>query len=93
MNKTNRDWQPISTAPEDGTVVLIYEGPGKDGIITTAYLAPHNRVCIRGTGWKNDGRERDWELAACGTHADDARCYPTHWMPLPEPPKMERDDE
>ena len=65
-------WQPIETAPKDGTPILAYEPtPGspteEDGryYITTGY-----RV-------RNQYRT--------GTEHEN----PTHWMPLPEPPKEE----
>lgn len=69
------EWQPIETAPRDGTAILTF---------------PHYRVshwaeadetmsedgCFVGR-W-DDGFEAYWCLAKV-----------THWMPLPSPPKTE----
>ncbi|WP_409021373.1 DUF551 domain-containing protein [Dyadobacter sp. CY261] len=60
-------WQPIETAPKDGTEVL-----GWDGV---------NRFTCRYKKWGN------WDLLVCGSYAGDGDCFPTHWMPLPSPPK------
>ena len=56
------EWQPIETAPKDGTIVLVWS--------------------------ENSGRVIDH-------YAEDYRSWyrftkylqPTHWMPLPKPPK------
>ena len=63
------DWQPIETAPMDGTEVLLF-GDRFD----SAYL------CAFHDGeWKYAGRYPDcW---------DGGIVNPTHWMPLPAPPK------
>ncbi|WP_427916320.1 DUF551 domain-containing protein [Stenotrophomonas maltophilia] len=64
-------WKPISSAPRDGTEVLLWDGSGQ-------------AVCH----W--DGKH--WALIYTGWHAVDSQFDdPTHWMPLPEPPK-ETDD-
>jgi hypothetical protein len=60
------DWQPIETAPKDGTHILFWDGDGMS-------------VCY----WVG----RRWDLVQTGAYAEDADCWPTHWMPLPEPPK------
>jgi hypothetical protein len=77
------EWQPIETAPKDGTEVIL----GWD-------MAS---VWIVRNGWFHDGN--DWR----GFDLDDVGWWsyrhsvtqeklegydtPTHWMPLPEPPK------
>ena len=61
------EWQPIETAPKDGTSILgywCYEGGFEHYIQPIRYL--HGK-------WLHD-----WD------HSDEL--YPTHWMPLPEPP-------
>ena len=55
-------WQPIETAPKDGTCVLVYS----KGRVISAYFL-HD----------------DWLEVLHSYSFND----PTHWMPLPEPPK------
>lgn len=69
-------WQPIETAPRDGTEVLVcrvYEG-GK-----AEYAVAHNYD--DGNGWRDMG-DMGW---AGMTHDDENQ--PTHWMPLPAHPE------
>ena len=78
-------WQPIETAPKDGTWVLLYGGKdvgwyGDDTIqtIVTAFWRPsyYRRTDDQGQ-WMYTWWEGDWRSEM----AD-----PTHWMPLPTPP-------
>lgn len=59
-------WQPIETAPKDGTEILVYA----PGFCQTALWESYTFS----EGWVND---------SSGNWLND----PTHWMPLPEPPK------
>jgi hypothetical protein len=64
------DWQPIETAPRDGTWFLAFGKHSRD------------RCTMMVICWDGDP---DW------VSADDGyRPYlsPTHWMPLPNPPKQ-----
>ena len=73
-------WQPIETAPRDGTKILVFH-PDMGVEITEWYeITQTNYVELEGglyrkeraifyAGWNNNGH-----------HA-------THWQPLPEPPK------
>ena len=63
-------WQPIETAPTDGTVVLIY-APRSDLEKWTVDLPPV--IC-------NAAYHPDAGWCICAVRE------PTHWMPLPEPP-------
>lgn len=60
-------WQPIETAPKDGTEILIYSRYGDQYVVSydDSFNAP----------WRVRNEE--------GLNAH----IPTHWMPLPEPPK------
>lgn len=62
------EWQPIETAPKDGTSVLVV---GAYGYVLMARWKEMTRVPSR------------WESYGLGA----IRFEPTHWMPLPEPPK------
>ena len=66
-------WQPISSAPRDGTAILGYWTPATTGVI--------GESCYGLARW--DEGEFGW------VDADDAGnswSEPTHWMHLPEPP-------
>lgn len=74
------DWQPIETAPKDGTAIMLYS-PGKNG----------GRWITR---WKEP--EVQWVVVKDGPEIlsgdmekkprRDRIPPPTHWMPLPAPP-------
>lgn len=73
-------WQPIETAPKDGTKILLYvrirsvlEDDFSIPEIVVGYFDPNEFA-------------REWyivERTPENTYVD----QPTHWMPLPEPPK------
>jgi len=67
--ETPSGWQDISTAPKDGTLMLVW-APGVHGLPSMHAL--------------------------CAYHADAGFCIdelraPTHWMPLPTPPRPGED--
>lgn len=64
---SSQGWQPIETAPKDGTPVLVWDG-------SDAMVSYWSNV----TGLDGDGEWHTWALCAE---------QPTHWMPLPQPPK------
>jgi hypothetical protein len=66
-------WQPIKTAPKDGTYVLIYI-PRSGEIMMACYL-PRVEPIKDVTRWWTAERDLPLELA------------PSHWMPLPDPPE------
>lgn len=73
-------WQPIETAPKDESGILLkteYEG------IVIGY---YGEACYRGNPIKLWMAE-DWNADFCGCSPE--KIEPTHWMPLPEPPKEE----
>lgn len=66
-------WQPIETAPTDGTVILA---------VTVEAACPHARL----SWFENGAGARLWKadkFAGSGP----TRWWPTHWMPLPPPPQ------
>jgi hypothetical protein len=67
-------WQPIESAPKDGTAVLIFvpdmgNWPDRPTIVTAFWNG--------GLGWCDNA------MVGCQTYG-----RPTHWMPLPAPPRM-----
>lgn len=75
-------WQPIESAPKDGTRVLFYD--------------PHSSVGVHAGCWDASFTSTDDGLSFRGAWTDysvhsfgSEECneyYPTHWQPLPEPP-------
>lgn len=67
------DWQPIETAPKDGTRVLLIGHRGAEADIGN---------------WSMHGRyDRSTKrYGICWGCAGIAYVNPTHWMPLPPPP-------
>lgn len=73
------EWQPIETAPRDGTEFLAYRplaALSYDPVIKIVKGSPHHRPC--------------WQVTVPpGMSADNytnGMCRATHWMPLPAPP-------
>jgi hypothetical protein len=71
------DWQPIETAPKDGTAILAYY-PDKAG-----FTARQDVVPVFWSGWGGGV----WENSTSGGKPFQ---QPTHWMPLPGPPAAEQ---
>lgn len=69
------DWQPIETAPKDMSDIIVW---GPDVPTQTAYWAPD---------WYGDKSKPGW-MASNLDEEYGAFIHPTHWMPLPEPPKV-----
>lgn len=65
-------WQPIETAPKDGTAFLGWL-PDRQGFVARQDIG----IC----SWSEWGGGI-WSL---GGHTS-VTSQPTHWMPLPEPP-------
>lgn len=71
------DWQPIDTAPKDGTQVLLYERGRIDlGRYSKIRRFDHDRVTLEFEGWSVSG------VVSVLRHEP----APTHWMPLPPCP-------
>lgn len=76
-------WQPIETAPRDGTVILLR---GKDGGAAegswTIWAGAHKER-DKDPNWY-EAPEPDMLISALAGFGHKA---PTHWAPLPEPPQ------
>ena len=69
-------WQPIETAPKDGTRILIWDG----------HMCPAtwSDCCDHGQFETAPG----WQIFACEDSWHSVAAYnPTYWMPLPTPPE------
>ena len=71
------EWQPIETAPKDGTSVLVFNG--LDVSVGYWFIWEHFF-----TGDRLSGFVKNWnnEFGCPDSFVGDA----THWMPLPPPP-------
>jgi len=69
------EWQPIETAPRDGTIFMAINMRGGNGFkhqFVFSDSLPEGKTWASDAGWRNPGR--DWPV------------YFTHWMPLPDAP-------
>jgi hypothetical protein len=66
------EWQPMETAPKDGTVIGVWSAR-EPGI-------------VRRAAWGRFGKSQHygWITATKGCYLSNV---PTHWMPLPAPPE------
>ena len=69
-----QEWQPIETAPKDGTLVLLYA----QGTLASGVYEAGDWYFWEGEIVDCEGRLNHW-IKGFG---------PTHWMPLPPPPKV-----
>ncbi len=73
-----RGWQPIDTAPKDGTAVLVYPGTWSGRSASIAKWESNKYAKTPRPYWS-----RDDDL---GRVTFSREHPPTHWMPLPLPP-------
>lgn len=71
------NWQPIETAPTDGTRVLLYS-PDPPGSIDVGHWSHYCYV--------THPRRGAWIIYE--NRSDTIELLPTHWMPLPESPTL-----
>lgn len=75
-------WQPINTAPKDGTRILGF------GLWAGEINGPEKEPQYCVICWQHDGRTdyAGYQWTVCGTDAYAAWLNPSHWMPLEERP-------
>lgn len=85
------EWQPIETAPKDGTEIILVRGNrvtcgtwfDEREICASEYHANGTYLGNYETGEVVPGQWMSWD----GGFTDEAP--PTHWMPMPTPPTVE----
>jgi hypothetical protein len=77
-----REWQPIETAPKDGTVIWA---------VLSHHLGLWNglQLPLRHPGLAADGFDIGWNLAAPVGHGGFPDDWIAGWQPLPSPPVKE----
>ena len=85
--KKQHDWQSIETAPKDGTIILLGGGSWEDHLLGGLDSEVNSSASAR---WV-DGEYPFWCVCALeGGCSCSHYNNPTHWMPLPVPPKENR---
>lgn len=80
------DWQPIETAPRDGTIIWL----GGPRSLCVGYWAGHTDKCWR-NWFKGSRYENASMVKACGRDVlmpEPIWFVPTYWQPLPELPPI-----
>ncbi len=80
---TEPQWQPIETAPRDGSMFLCWVTAERCGETDEGQQYAQD-VSQADFGWWVPGENRDYFDCGCGQIAD--RQHISHWMPLPPPP-------
>lgn len=76
-------WQPIETAPKDGTLVLIVNDEGAMDVAGFADAYQEHQEFVRTA---KDGDVFRTVRLDCGYWDTEKAYCPTYWMPLPAPP-------
>jgi Protein of unknown function (DUF551) len=76
--KSAVEWQPIETAPKDGSAILLYSP--KHGTVEGGWDQ------VDGGGHPENGPSIYWWASRYVVFEDGPYDAPTHWMPLPAPP-------
>ena len=72
------EWQPIETAPTDGTCVLVYPPLWNNRVCSIARYDADSYCKKPKPFWRRDDD--------MGQKTRSQAVPPTHWMPLPDPP-------
>jgi hypothetical protein len=82
-------WQPIETAPKDGTWVLLFGGKaGEDWWEEKEVGGPPMRVAQWWPVTADNNYDGGWQFANYDSGYYGEVSGATHWMPLPSPPAL-----
>lgn len=79
------EWQPIETAPKDGSYVLVF-----GGVKENAYRGCELPADLEMVVACFDKEKEEWHFAEYDTGYLGHWPTPTHWMPLPKRPASRR---
>lgn len=88
------NWQPIETAPKDGTDVLVFFDCATVPVVHIAWYRSREEWESSGQfcgGWDSlEEWEGWWSYTRGSVSQEKLEGYstPTHWMPLPEAPNL-----
>lgn len=86
MRESLSQWQPMETAPKDGTVILAFVSesvPFYEGLVAIKWVIDEHTSRYKSPGnW-----QRDFVAGF-----DDGECNPVAWIPLPKLPRKSSDD-
>lgn len=82
-------WQPIETAPKDGTDIIVMHVHISTQIVHAAFWIDEEQGLDKpgDTGWWSYDKSEGSRIKL------DDWLTPTHWMPLPEPPNVSRETQ
>lgn len=83
------NWQPIETAPKDGTEILVGRWIVQGYFHQGKWVDKGKKWTCTSVAWEKN----TWILIEWGTYAEFGELSetPTYWMPLPPPPRDEGD--
>lgn len=81
-------WQPIDTAPKDGTWILLLHGETIPGVPLVEVASFAGGASAEELGYREFAKYGAWMIwnASDNWYLVDV-AEPTHWMPLPPPPR------
>lgn len=85
------DWQPIETAPKDGSEILGYRDDCGALLMRWTSLGEFLTESELSEYDEETTYQEDWFYAdfICGGRLENDQA-PTHWMPLPPPPELDQ---
>lgn len=83
--KAQQAWQPIETAPRDGSRIILHSYLG----VGEGYFVTRGEMLVEHYAEADQiGGEYFWPKGWYGSDDEEFK-YPTKWQPLPQPPKTE----